>query len=129
MNTMGPEFTIKLLFEATQIMIPVLTGFVALFGVSFGKLWEKNREGGGIALSWPLAVGVVACIVLSLAFFCGVMALSIKASSGQEQEFLWLTLQPSEAVIVARRYMGVGYWFFITAIALSSVFYFRVWKS
>ncbi len=32
--------TISLLFEATKIMIPVLTGFVALLGVSFGKLWE-----------------------------------------------------------------------------------------
>lgn len=121
--------TISLLFEATKIMIPVLTGFVALFGASFGKLWEKNRSVDGISISWPIAICVVGAIVLSLAFFCGVMALCIKASTGEVQDFFWWSLSPSQAIEFARNYMAWGYSVFISAIALSAVFYFRVWRS
>lgn len=127
-STLDP--TVSLLFEATKIMIPVLSGFIALFGASFGKLWEKSRSTGDITLSWPLAIAVAGATVLSLAFFCGVMALCIKATTSGTQTFLLLwAMSPSESIELARRYMAWGYISFVFAIALAAVFYIRVWRS
>lgn len=129
MNVENLEQTISLLFEATKIMIPVLTGFVALFGAAFGRLWERSRDEGSLSISWSLAGLVVAAIVISLAFFCGVMALAIKASVGGSQDFLWWTLSREESIELARDYLAWGYSAFITAIAFCTIFFIRVWRS
>ena len=125
-QTLDP--TVSLLFEVTKIMIPVLTGLVALLGASFGKLWETSRSDSNLNPSWSLAACAVAAAVVSLAFFCGVMALCIKASTGIPQDFFAWSLPPDKAIDLAGDYMAWEYTSLMAAIALAAAFYFRIWS-
>lgn len=51
--------TVKLIFQAMNVMIPVVTGFLVLFVGSIGKLWHIHRSDNKIRIAWKTASIVV----------------------------------------------------------------------
>lgn len=126
---MDTSQTINLLKDAVSIMIPVITGFVVLFGVSIGKLWQTSNSSKRASYPWCNA-GVAIFIALISLFACfGVMGICIKASLGEPGRILWMTqVTPEQMVHYGRWYLNVAYFAFSIAISLSAVCYYRIMR-
>lgn len=123
--------TLQLLKDAISIMIPVVTGFVALFGATLGKIWEWNRgRDHRQEASWRLAAATFGAAVLSLWTCFGAMGIIIKASTGQEGDVLWFAgLSSEELARAARYYLYAAYTLFGGAIAFAALFFNRLVSS
>jgi hypothetical protein len=124
---MDTSQTINLLKDAVSIMIPVITGFVVLFGVSIGKLWQTSDASKRASYPWCNA-GVAIFFALISLFACfGVMGLCIKASLGEPGKIVWLIdATPEQMVRYGRWYLNAAYFSFSIAIGLSAVCYLRI---
>jgi hypothetical protein len=112
--------TSKLLFEAVKVMIPVLTGFLTVYAVGIGKLWDRrNTPVQRFDLMWLAVISSLA--FLSFGFWALTMAGAIVSTSGKAG--LTIPFSIEQALPVARISMGVGYWFFVFTL-FSSAYYF-----
>ena len=61
------DAVVSLIFDATKVMIPVITGFTVLFAGSVGKIWQLRHENKPLHIVWWL-VGLVDRLVFSRLF-------------------------------------------------------------
>lgn len=120
--------TIGLIKDAVSIMIPVITGFIVLFGAALGKLWDKKRADTTMIFSWAPSIISVLCSVLSLWLCFGAMGLCIKASTGDNHSLFWglHDLNTKELVNYARYYLMAAYDIFSVSIAFVVLFFIRI---
>ena len=123
--------TVKLIFDAVKVMIPVLTGFLVVFVGAVGKLWDMSRKPPGsedIRISWVTAGLVVVVGVWGLGFWAGAMEFGIKYVVGGPQSF-WLVFQdiPTPKLLwLARQFNKWGYRLFIVSVSLAGVFCYMI---
>ncbi len=121
--------TISLLLDITKVMIPVITGFILLFGGTIGKLWEFQRRDVPLKIDWGLVAVSLLSALISLSFFVGVMYLSVKSTMGIPQKIFFLFMLDQSALVkLAVTYSKFGYFFFVIAVAFATIFYLRIIK-
>jgi hypothetical protein len=125
--TMDTNQTINILKDAVSIMIPVITGFVGLFGISIGKLWQTAAASKRASYPWRIAGVAIFTALISLFTCFGVMGICIKASLGEPGRILWLKdVTPEQMARFGRWYLNTAYIAFSIAIGLSAVFFYRL---
>ncbi len=72
------EKAARLLFDAAEIMVPVITGYLILVVGSVGKIWEKRNELPRIR--WKLLIHSLLLGIGSLGFWIGVLPSCIMAT-------------------------------------------------
>jgi hypothetical protein len=124
---MNLNHPISLLKDAVSIMIPVITGFVVLFGASIGKLWQTTDASRRASYPW-LNAGVAIFFAFISLFACfGVMGICIKASLEEQGRVLWITgATPEQMIRYGRWYLNSSYIAFSIGISLSAVCYYRI---
>ncbi len=76
---------IYLLFDAGKLMIPVVTGFIVLFGGSLGQLWIKGKTQFSL-FQRSLIVLTMFLGLSSLGVWTGAMAYCLRATEKQSLE-------------------------------------------
>ncbi len=117
---------IKFLFEATKVMIPVITGFIVFFGGSITRLWDPQRTDRSALIHWSSARAAVILAVLALGLWTGVMAFSIRASLGSSTEMH--LIPPFDASLnfrLGRYCAAAGNISFFAAVAFACLSYWR----
>ena len=114
---------IDLLFRTSQVMVPVITGFIVLVSAIVGKLWESSS---GLVEYRVIGAGVVLSVI---ALFCwlGVMPFCYKAALGYEQGVWGFGTYNSAALFEwGRRFARLGQITFGLAVIAASWFCLRV---
>lgn len=120
MSTTPTTPTIELVFQAVNVMVPVVTGYLILFVGAIGRLWELSSE-RSLRLNWRFAGFTVITGILSLGCWAGAMAFGIMWSIGKNSRPWWLlckTITPKEALYFSRHLLGFGYSMFILSVIL-----------
>jgi hypothetical protein len=76
------------LFEAAQIMIPVITGYLVIVVGSIGKVWEKRKELSDIR--WRYLIHSTLLGLGALGFWIGVLPACIMATDTADEFFFRL---------------------------------------
>lgn len=126
---MAPEIvrTIELTKDAVSLMIPVITGFIVLFGSALGKLLEPAQGVPKAVISSPLTVVSFLSSVVSLFMCFGAMSLCLKASIGEPASFYFLSgLEPKELIVCTRKLLYVSSVVFAVSIVTAALVYSRI---
>lgn len=75
--------TVKLLFETTRLMIPVVTGFLAVYLGALGAFWKAGHTPILLARRWLITSPVVLGVT-SLGIWSGALPFSIRAMYHQD---------------------------------------------
>jgi hypothetical protein len=119
--------TVGIIKDSVSLMIPVLTGFILLFGGALGKLWERPRLASAGTISWRLPTGALACAALSLFICFLVMSLCVNAATGENHGFFFLRdVAPKALADYARKCLFVAYAGFAVAVVFAGWFYYRI---
>lgn len=112
--------TAKLLFEAVQIMVPILTGFLTIYAAGVGKLWDRlDVKLSRVDFIWVTVI----CLLAVISFGCWALTLAGAIVSTSGESGLTIPFSGKDALAAARISMGIGYWFFIFTL-FSSGYYF-----
>ena len=115
--------SINYLFESCKIMIPVVTGFIVLFGGSIGRLWESGKD-----VEWRWAGWTLILSIISLGLWSGTMPFSIVASLGSPQK-LFFAFGPynSATIFLFGRWCArIGHTTFFLSVISSCMFYWKI---
>ena len=122
------EATGRLIMEAVKTMIPVITGFLVLFVGGLGKAWELSRGQQAWRVPVWVASGPVLAGIMALGCYASSMALVIIHSDQQPFSFLvWSNLPVEQQLLLARKFLGVGYWLFLLAVFLAGALFLRMY--
>lgn len=122
------EKALEILFEATKIMIPVVTGFIVLFTGAVGKMWQIQKSDESLTIKW-LWVGVtLGLAICSLGFWSGVMPYCILASMGEPQDnlIIFKSVEQQRLFLLGRYCARIGHILFFLSVISSCIF---MWKS
>ena len=118
---------LKTIIEVVKIMIPVLTGFLVIFGKAIDVKW-KELGATKKDIYIVLAIGIVG--FLSFGCWAGALANVVIAMSGEDSCILLIHIENSKAPLYARKFVGMAYNLFVTTVALSAWYYISmVWRS
>lgn len=120
---------INLIKDGVSIMIPVVTGFIVLFGGSLGKQWQMAKSFPDSHIPWRIA-GVSMCFALISLYICfGTMNICIIASIGEPALIFWIIeAKPHELVLYGKHYLTGAYVTFGVSIAFAVLCYYRILK-
>lgn len=116
-------FAIDLLFRSSQVMVPVITGFIVLVSAIVGKIWESSDE----PIEYRLVGVGIALGIISLFLWLGVMPFCYKAALGYDQDVWGYGSFDSAAFFLfGRRLARAGQITFGIAVVMTSWFCLRV---
>ena len=115
----------KLLFEAVQVMVPLLTAFLTIYAGGVAKTWEKT--GGKLLRSDVLWISTI-CFFSVFALGCWALTLAGAIISTSGGAGLTVPVSNDNALVMARISMGVGYWLFIGVLASAGIYFYRITK-
>ena len=111
--------TVDLFFQAVNVMIPVVTGFLILFMGAVGTLWQMSTAERPLRIAWRWIYATVIFGVLSFGFFAWSMHYGIRFSATNIDS---LSVDLSTRMLwKARRCLAVGYQLFILSLGLGAL--------
>jgi len=118
---------ISYLFEATKVMVPVITGFLVLFGGSIARVWERSPLREWDPLQRRSAMFAVLLGLVSLGLWTGTMAFCIRASAGTNASDLQVfgPFDPALNLRLGRYCAAVGHLSFFAAVVAACGFYWK----
>jgi hypothetical protein len=119
---------ITLIKDGVSIMIPVITGFIVLYGGSLGKKTQNLSK--NYKYPWKIAIISLSFSVISLFICFGTFSICIRASFGEPAIVLWvIEANPKELVLYAKHYLSAAYICFGIAVSFATIFYYRNLKN
>jgi hypothetical protein len=120
---------IKLLLDVSKVMIPVITGYIALLVGGVGSLWRQNlRKENIVIIPWRWINLAFLLAIVSLGVWSGTLSFCIRASL-QTPEKLFLILgpySPATNFYLGRLCSGVGHVLFFLSILSACI---RFWRA
>lgn len=114
--------TEKFILDVAKVMIPVLTGFLAVAVKAISPYWKKQPKPKKQDLAYVSVIGILA--FLSFGCWAGALAGAMISTSEQSGSILCGVLSAQEALLAAREYVGYAYSLFVATVLVTGAYYF-----
>lgn len=119
--------TSEFILEIVKVMIPVLTGLLAITARGIGAQWQKKSILDRV--DYLLVILIAGFGLLSFGFWSGALAGAVINSAGQSSKLFFITVSAEDALLLGRECLAYGYNTFVITAGLSGYYYLRLLRS
>ncbi len=113
-----PSHAVDLMFQATNVMMPIITGYLVLFVGAIGTLWDMSNN-RPVRIDWRLVGTTLFIGILALGFFASTMHFGISYALPNHSK------DPDSLLKMAGLCIALGYTMFIIALVAGAYTCFK----